>query len=128
SQFAAVREVGLAQFPRLMLLREEHFLGRAFRCPPLLDPPLQRPQLSVAELAWLRLLEVLKQGLSLQPWFHLEPLPNVFPNLGERIEPRPPLMLLLHLTRQPPIPQVFSGGLSIHARVGRRDFQRQLPR
>jgi hypothetical protein len=46
-------------------------------------------ELSAAEQAWLRLLEVLKQRLGLQPWFKIEPLPNFLPNLGERIGPRP---------------------------------------
>jgi hypothetical protein len=48
--------------------------------------------MSVAEPAWLRLQELLKQRLCLQPRFDLEP-PDFFPDLGERIEPRPPLRL-----------------------------------
>lgn len=46
SQLAAVREVRLARFARLVLLRKEHFLGRTVGCPPLLDPTLQRPSLN----------------------------------------------------------------------------------
>jgi len=67
---------------------QEHFLGRTVGCPPLLDPTLQRPQLSVAELTWLRLVKVLKQCRGLQARFDLAPLLKFFPHLGERIEPR----------------------------------------
>src|ERR1041385_2312622 len=101
-QLAAVREVGLTQFAWLVLLREEHFFGRPVHRAPLFDPPLQCPQLSIAETAWLRLLQVFEQRLGLQPWFPLEPLSNFFPNFLKRIEPRPPIVLLLHLARQSP--------------------------
>ena len=45
---------------------------------------------------------------------------------SERIGPRPLFGLLLHLAWQPPLPQVLSSRLRIHARLGRRDFQRQF--
>ena len=49
-----------------------------------------------------------------------------FAPLACSIEPRAPLMFLLHLGRQSPIPQALPGGLRIRARLGRRDFLCQL--
>jgi len=36
-----------------------------------------------------------------------QPFPNFFPDIGKRVAPCPPRMLLLHLTRQTPISQVL---------------------
>jgi hypothetical protein len=46
-----VREVRLAQFARLMLLRKEHLSGRPFRRSPITNPAPQCPHLSVAKSA-----------------------------------------------------------------------------
>lgn len=60
AQLGHVREVGGAQPTRRMLLREEDFLGRTARRQPVLDAPLQRPQLPVGELAGMSPLQFLE--------------------------------------------------------------------
>src|SRR6185295_11569270 len=98
-QFPGVRKIRLAQFARPMFLRKEHLSWRSFGCSPITNPAPQCPHLPVTEPARMRLLQMLKDGLSLQPWFDREQLTNLFPAIGERIRPRSPRMLLSHLAR-----------------------------
>src|SRR5664279_454029 len=99
-QLGHVCEVRRAQPPRRVLLAEVHLLRRALRGPPQLDPPLQGPDLPIAELPWAFPLQPLEQRLGLQLRTVL-PLPlNCVPYLAERILPRPPMPLPLQLAGQ----------------------------
>ena len=84
-QTAAVREVAGTQPARIMHLAEEHLLRRAVQSPPLLDPPLQRPQLAVGELAGEAALQIREQGLRFQARVDGKQLLELRPDRGERI-------------------------------------------
>jgi hypothetical protein len=95
--FRHVREVRRTQFSRLVLLTEVHLLRRTFGRPPDLDPPLQRPDLSIAETAGMFPLEPLKKRLGFQPVILFDQLPHLLPDFLERVLARPPSAILLDL-------------------------------
>jgi hypothetical protein len=70
----------------------------------------------------MSLLQMLEHGLCLQTRLEGELLPNLIPNIRERIRSCSPRMLLSHLAWQAPIPQVLSRCLRVHARFRRRNF------
>jgi hypothetical protein len=92
AQVVQAREVRRRQPARLMHLAEEHLLGRSRRGPPLLHLPLQGPQLSVAEPARIAPLQLAEESLGLQPRLLLQQGTNLRPDLGERIDPGPPVV------------------------------------
>ncbi len=61
-----VREIGLAQPSRQMLLYKEDFPARTFYCAPLLDAPLQRPQLRICKLSRLLTLQRFEERLGFE--------------------------------------------------------------
>ena len=99
AQFAAMREVRLAQFTRVVLLRKEHFPRWPFQCSPALHPALQRSQLAFLEPAWLALLQILEERLGLQPGIDLQTLCKLIPEIRKGIGPIAPGVFLLHLAR-----------------------------
>ena len=99
-QAGAVREVGGTQPAGLMHLAEEHFLGRSVLRPPLFDPPLQGPQLTIGETTRIATLQPGEQGLSLQSRVEGQLFLDLGPDVGERIEPGSPGMFHAHLTGQ----------------------------
>jgi len=117
-----VREVRLAELARLMNLGEEDLLDRPLRGPPRLDPPLQRPQLAILELARLLTLKPLQQCLGLQTRIHLKLLTDPIPDLSERILPGPPIVRPRHFARQLPQPLVLAAGLDVNGRHRRCDY------
>ena len=72
AQVGAVGEVAGAQPAGVMHLGEEDLLGRPVQGPPLLDAPLQGPQLAVGEAAGEAALQVGEQGLGLQAGVELQ--------------------------------------------------------
>jgi hypothetical protein len=84
-QTAAVREVAGTQTSRMMHLAEEHFLRLTLQRPPLLDPPLQRPQLAIGELAREAALQIHEQGLRFQAGVDVEHRFELRPDGDERI-------------------------------------------
>ncbi len=119
-QAGAVREVGRAQPARLMNLGEEDFLGRAVQGPPLLDAPLQGPQLGIGETAGIFPLQPGEQGLGFQAVVERQLLLNPGPNLGKGIRLGSPGMVHTHLAGQQAEPPVLAGSLLIHVGFGRR--------
>src|ERR1019366_2117244 len=94
-QLGHVRKVRRAQPSRCVLLAEVHLLRWALRGSPQLDPPLQSPDLPIAELPWVFPLQPLEQRLGFQPRTLLD-LPLDFgPPPAKRIPPRPPMALPL---------------------------------
>src|SRR3954454_14526309 len=91
-----------------MLLRKENLARRPFGRSPITDPAPQCPDLPVTEPVRMRLLQMLEDRLCLQSRFGRQQFSNLFPFIRERIRPRSPVMLLSHLARQAPIPQVLS--------------------
>ena len=79
AQLFHVREVGRAQSPRWVLLREEHLLGRSLGRPPALHPTLQRAQLPVRKTAGVTPLQVLEHRLGFQPGVDLQKFANLRP-------------------------------------------------
>ena len=63
---AHVSEITLGEPPRLVVLCEEHLLGRPFEGAPSLDPPLQATELDVGEPPRVAPLQVEEEGLGLQ--------------------------------------------------------------
>jgi hypothetical protein len=90
AESAHVGEVTLGEPPWLVGLCEEHLPGRPFVGAPLLDPPLQGPQLDVGEAAWMAALQVEEQGLGLEPRVEPELIDEFGPDVLERVLPGPP--------------------------------------
>ena len=82
----------LGEPPRLVDLGEEHLLGRPFEGPPLLDPPLQATELDVGEPSREAALQVVEEGLGLEPRVEPELLDEFGPDVLERVLPGPPGM------------------------------------
>jgi len=121
-QLAHAREIALPQPSRHVLLPEEDFPFRPGSRPPVLQPPLQRPQLAVGELARMLPLQCFEQCPRLQPRVRRDLFANPFPYLGERIGPRPPAPVFLSLTRQTRIVQIIPRRLPVHPGFRRRQF------
>jgi hypothetical protein len=92
------REVTLGEPPRLVDLGEEDLLGRAFEGPPLFDPALQATELDVGEAAREASLQVVEEGLGLEPRVEPEQFEEFGPDVLERVLPGPPGMGNLPLT------------------------------
>jgi hypothetical protein len=122
-QFRAVREVAGADPTGVMVLREEHLPGRAVQPTPLLDPSLQRPQLTVGEAARTTPLQLLEQGLGLQAGVAREHPGQLGPNRGERIGFGTPVPVHeTHLAGQPAKLPVLPCRLGIDAGAERRQL------
>jgi hypothetical protein len=119
-QAGAVREVGRAQPARLMDLGEEDFLGRAVQGPPLLDTPLQGPQLRVGEAAGIFPLQPGEQRLGFQAVVERQLLLDLVPDLGKGIGFGSPGMIHTHLAGQLTESPVLAGGLLVHVGFGSR--------
>ena len=90
AEVAHVGEVTLGEPPRLVDLCEEHLLGRPFEGAPLFDPPLQATELDVGEAARVAPLQVVEEGLGLEPRVEPELLDEFGPDVLERVLPGPP--------------------------------------
>jgi hypothetical protein len=123
AQVIHVREVRGRQPARLMHLAEEHLLGRPRRGPPLLHLPLQGPQLSVAESARIAPLQICEDGLGLQPRLLLQQGTNRHPDLGERINPGPPVVWPGQLAGQLLQSSILACRLVVHVTPRRRHAQ-----
>jgi hypothetical protein len=122
-QLVHPREVRRRQPARLVHLAEEHFLGRPRQRPPTPHLPLQRPQLPVGETARIATPQLGEDRLGLQARLPLEQRTNLHPHLGERIDPRRPIVRQSHLARQLPQPPILPSRLVVHVRPRRRDTQ-----
>ena len=83
-------EVGGAQLAGRVDLIEEDLLGWTLGGPPRFDLPLQGPELAVGEPAREPTLEILEEGLGLEPGVELQPIEEFGPDVLERILPGPP--------------------------------------
>jgi hypothetical protein len=83
-------EVALGEPPRLMDLGEEDLLGRPFEDTPLFDSALQATELDVGEAAREASLQVVEEGLGLEPRVEPEQLEEFGPDILERVLPGPP--------------------------------------
>lgn len=87
AQGGAVREVAGTQAPGVMDLGEEYLLGRSVQGTPLLDAPLQGPQLPIGKASRPASLQVVEQGLGLQSRVEAELRLQLRPDLGEGVGP-----------------------------------------
>src|SRR6516164_791203 len=87
-QAGHVSEIGCTQTARIMSLREEHLLGRPCLRPPMTNPTLECPQLTVGKPAWVAPLEPSEQSVGLQAGTELEFLLHLLPDVREGILPR----------------------------------------
>ena len=108
------REVGGAEPTGFMHLREEHFFRRSMRRAPALDVPLQRPQLTVGEPAWISSLQVHEDRLRLKSGIAVEQSANFVPNRIERIGPRRPVVQLGYVAGQLAQIAVFACRFVVH--------------
>jgi hypothetical protein len=90
AESAHVGEITLGEPPRLVGLCEEHLPGRPFEGTPLFDPPLQATELDVGETSRKAPLQVVEQGLGLEPRIESELLEEFGPDVLERVLPGPP--------------------------------------
>jgi hypothetical protein len=124
-----VREVAGAQPSGVVDLGEEHLPGRPLQGAPLLDAPLQGPQLAVGEAAGEATLQIGEQGLGLQSGVDSKQRFELRPDLGEGVGPCTVVAVhASHLAGQLAEPAVLASGLLIHAGLGRRLTPRQSPR
>jgi hypothetical protein len=129
AQVAAVREVAGAEPSGVVDLGKEHFLGRPLQGAPLLDAPLQGPQLAVGEASGEAALQVGEQGLGLQAGVDPKQGFELRPDLGEGVGPRAVVAFhASHLAGQLAEPAVLARRLLVHAGPGRRLTSRQSPR
>jgi hypothetical protein len=84
-QTAHVGEVRGTQSAGMMDLAKVHFLAGSARAAPLLQPPLQRPQLTLVKPSRILLLEPAPERLGLEARCQLQLLGHFRPNLGERV-------------------------------------------
>ena len=129
AQLAHVREVRGAQPARQVLLREVDLLVRPARGLPVLDPPLQRPQLPIVELTGMTPLQLLEERPGFPAICRFEQFFHFTPHLDERIGTRP--IRTWQRLRRPPRRQhvrmpILPCRLAIHARLRRRKRQRRL--
>jgi hypothetical protein len=85
-QTVHVREVRSAQPARMMNLAEVYLPPGPVRGPPLLDAPLQRPQLSLVKPSRILPQKPIPQGLGLELGRLLQLRGHFRPDLGERIQ------------------------------------------
>ncbi len=123
TQIVHAREVGRRQPARLVHLSEEHFLRRPCRGPPTPHLPLQGPQLPIGEPARIAALQVTEDRLGLQSRLLLQHCTNLRPDLGERIDPGPPVVRPRQLAGQPPKPPILPCRLVVHVAPRRRHAQ-----
>jgi hypothetical protein len=83
-------EIALGEPPRLVGLCEEHLPGRPFQGAPLLDPALQATELDVGETSGMAPLQVVEEGLGLEPRVEPELVDEFGPDVLERVLPGPP--------------------------------------
>jgi hypothetical protein len=109
------REVACREPARLVNLREEHLPGRPFEGPPLLDPPLQAAELDIGEPARKSPLEVVEEGLGLEPGIEPELVDEFGPNVAKRVLPGPPVPGTSPLTGKPVGVAVLASRLLVDA-------------
>jgi hypothetical protein len=116
AQVGAVGEVAGSQPAGMMHLGEEDLLGGAFLGSPLLDPPLQGPQLTIGEAAGEAPLQVGQESLRLQSGVDLEQRLQFGPDLDEGVRVSPPVPVHgFDLAGEQARPTVLACGLGIHA-------------
>ncbi len=89
-KFGHMSEITLGEPARLVGLREEHLLGRAFEGAPLFDPALQATELDVGESPRKTALQVVEQGFGLEPGVEPELRDEFGPDVLKRVLPGPP--------------------------------------
>ena len=119
-QLVHIREVGLAQPPRYVVLRKEHFAARPCRRAPALEMPLQRTQLPVGEFARVLALQRLEDRLGFQSRMRIDLLFDLLPDSLKRIQARAPSPFGLLLAGLFAAGQIFPRRLHVHAGFGGR--------
>jgi hypothetical protein len=119
AQVGAMGKVGSTESARFVNLGEEHFLGRPLHGSPLLDPPLQGPQLAVGETPWILRLQPGEHRLGQKTRVQRQLLLDAGPDRGERVGARSPGMHHVHLTGQPAEPPILAGRLGVDTSLGR---------
>jgi hypothetical protein len=90
AESAHVSEIALGEPPRLVGLCEEHLPGRPFPGAPLLDPALQATELDIGETSRKAPLQVIEEGLGLEPRVEPELVEEFGPDILKRVLPCPP--------------------------------------
>jgi len=123
AQGVHVREIGGRQVSGIVDLREHHLLVRPLGGPPGADPSLEGSPLAVGELPLGLALQPAEQRDRSQRRLLLEPLLDLWPDIGERIEAGPPLPGSHALGRQLLCLPILACGLLIHVRLPCRKGQ-----
>jgi hypothetical protein len=85
AEFGHVGEVGRGELPWLVVLCEEHLLGRPFQGAPAFDSPLKAAELTVGKASWKASLEVEEQGLGLKSGIEAKLGFEFGPDVAERV-------------------------------------------
>ena len=117
------REVGGSQLAGRVDLIEEDLLGRTLGGPPRFDLPLQGAELAVGEPAREPALEILEEGLGLEPGIELQQVAEFGPDVLERILPGPPGSWGERFTGQPLGMPVLSSRLGVHTHLQGRTIE-----
>ena len=115
----AVGEIGLHRFARDVFLGEKHNLVRPFGGAPVLDAPLQGPDLARVVLLGLLFLKPLKQGFGLQLGGRSEHLLDLWPIFSQGVLPSPIGPFRELVGRQNPGPDELPACLAVHTRLHR---------
>ena len=123
-QVVHAREVGGAQVAGRVDLIEEDLLGRPLDSLPRLDLPLQGAELAVGEPAREAALEILEEGLGLEPRIEFQLIEEFGPDLLERILPGPPGLGGERFTGQAIGVPVLPSRLGVHTHLQSRKIER----
>jgi hypothetical protein len=118
-QTRRVREVRSPDSSRLVDLPEEDLLGRSVQRPPLLDVPLQGPQLPLGKTPRVLTLQPGEQRLGLQAGVERQLLLDPRPDVGEGVGPGSPGMFHAHLAGQLAKPPILPCRLVVDPGLGR---------
>lgn len=121
-----VGEVGCSQPARLVDLGKEDFLGGSFFGLPLADAPFHGAAPLLPVLAGEFAFQPFDERLGLERRFQLQPLFELRPDIGERVDACPPGVGNMRFAGQFAAIAVFACSFAIHACFHRRGLQRCL--
>ena len=109
-----------------MHLTEKDFLGRTLFGLPLPDSPFDGAPPLLPVLIGIGAFQPLHERLRLQRRFPLKQFFELRPDIGQRVDARPPRVRNMRLARQFAAVAVLACGFAIHACLHRCSLQRRL--
>ena len=130
-QLITDREVTGRPSPRMMILAEEDRLARTMKAPPLRHAAFESSPRGIGKLTFVSLLQPLEQSLRFEPWFGLQSLLHVVPNVGERIFSCAVFSTGFPLRREPVVVAIIARRFLTHfghpCRIRQRPAQPEQP-